>query len=72
MNTGSGWANRALLIGAVTLVAVGGFATLLLTRATGPVDPQMVALRSATPQIGSNRDSAQCGRITNAAELSSN
>jgi hypothetical protein len=48
MNAGRRTTNRALLIVAITLVAVGGFAALLLTRATEPVDPQTAALRAAT------------------------
>lgn len=48
MDMGSGSDNRAHLMAAIALVAVGGLATLLLTRATGPVDPQTAALRAAT------------------------
>jgi hypothetical protein len=47
MNTGQRTTSRALLIVAITLVAVGAFATSLAT-ASGPVDPQTAALRAAT------------------------
>jgi hypothetical protein len=40
--------NRALLISAASLVAAGGVGIVLLTRVTGPVDPETAALRTAT------------------------
>jgi hypothetical protein len=48
MNAGPGSTNRTLLIAAITSVAVGGVAIVLLTRTTGPIDPETAALRTAT------------------------